>query len=659
MTIAQNFASKLSVALVAAAMILSVAAPAQAQSSDDMQKMINDLLAQVAALQSQLGGTTTTTTTTTTSCDVPMAPLTMGAQGGGVTALQNALIAAGESIPAGATGYFGAQTRTALASWQTKNNISPAAGYYGPVTMAAMKAACVPADDADDEGDMDEDDSSDMDLSGEASLDLFEMEDGTEDEAEEGESDVPVGELTVEFVDGDASISRIDVTIAGFGDANGSDAYDVFETISLWVDGDMVAEIDAADEDEYLDEDDGSIRFNGLDIVAMEDEELDIVVAVSVQNNVDTDDIGDWRITPDAVRYFDADGVATTESGDLVEGDAEFEVVVEGDDESLDVSLSSDSPDSANIAVDSDSDTNDVTIMAMTLEAENNDVELSDLVVRVQTTGESVTDVVDEVMLVLDGQTFKAKAITTTGDLAAAVAAGRSFATSTTAGTVQYYFDIDGDVMIDEDSEIEAEVVVDFNDTNDGANYATGQQIFASVETAELAVWDVEGADTFTPDGSAIGETHTLVDEGLTFDVTSIEAKRVAGTGNTPVDTAEFEVTVEVSAIGDTFYIEDNAGTAFDYTLLRNGTATTTVTVSPTLGGSGVPKNGNRYRIDEGQTETFTFMVTVLPGGDAGARYRVQFDDVDFFTASTGGSAITQTFIPAEDFRTNEVTIVN
>ena len=56
MTIAKDFAAKLAVAFVAVAMVFSsFAASASAQSTEDLQQMINDLLAQVAALQSQTG----------------------------------------------------------------------------------------------------------------------------------------------------------------------------------------------------------------------------------------------------------------------------------------------------------------------------------------------------------------------------------------------------------------------------------------------------------------------------------------------------------------------------------------------------------------------------------------------------------------------------
>jgi hypothetical protein len=67
--------------------------------------------------------------------------LEYGDEGDDVKALQNLLIAQGYSIPAGATGSFYGQTRAALAAYQADHGIVPAAGYFGSMTRAQMKAA--------------------------------------------------------------------------------------------------------------------------------------------------------------------------------------------------------------------------------------------------------------------------------------------------------------------------------------------------------------------------------------------------------------------------------------------------------------------------------------------------------------------------------------
>lgn len=100
---------------------------------------ISDLQAQIAALTAQLsalsGGSSMSATFNTN--------LTVGSTGADVTSLQNWLISKGFSIPAGATGYFGAQTQSALAAYQSSVGISPAAGYFGPITRAKLNAGGV------------------------------------------------------------------------------------------------------------------------------------------------------------------------------------------------------------------------------------------------------------------------------------------------------------------------------------------------------------------------------------------------------------------------------------------------------------------------------------------------------------------------------------
>ncbi len=74
--------------------------------------------------------------------DVPLLPprdLLFGSSGADVKALQQILISLGFNIPAGPTGWFGLQTKTALIAFQQKNSIAPAVGYCGPKTRALLE----------------------------------------------------------------------------------------------------------------------------------------------------------------------------------------------------------------------------------------------------------------------------------------------------------------------------------------------------------------------------------------------------------------------------------------------------------------------------------------------------------------------------------------
>ena len=632
MTIAKDFASKFAVAFVAAAMILTAIAPAvQAAAADDLQTTINDLLAQVADLQAQLGDDTTTTTSA--DCASVAAPLTMGSMGAGVTALQNRLIADGQAIAAGATGYFGAQTKAALAGWQAAHNVAPAVGYYGPLTMAAMDASCTPADDGDDDTTGGGDDNS-SDLSGEASLDNFEINDADDTDVSEGDEEVEIAQVVVEFADGDAEVSRLDLAFTD-GSGLGSDAWDTFDTISLWVDGDMIAEMDASSKDDYLgDEDNGVIRFSDLALVAMEDEEVEISVAATLQDNLDSENLGEWDVTGKALRFFDADGVATTESDeDITDETTTFTIEVAGINEELKFSLGDNNPDSTDIVVDETSSTNGVTVLEYTIKAEDGDITLNELSVAL-VTSDVIGDVVSDIEIDIDGTTYSDDT------------AGATTGTSTT-----YTFDIDGDVTIDDGEEVTVVVMVDFK--RQDTNYLNGTTIQAKVATAQRDATDAEGADdlgTSQFTGTAVGDVHNLVATGILVPVDGVTVS--ADTTGDNDQTGEFSIEFEVTAVEGDFYVAETAGTAVTtgvQYLVELGSGTSTS--SGVLTSTGDEETPGVFTVRDGETETFTLTVTV--DTSATTQARVTLTEVNY-SADTDGDGAEAAYVPtpASDFRT-------
>jgi peptidoglycan hydrolase-like protein with peptidoglycan-binding domain len=81
--------------------------------------------------------------TTVATPPTAVAALIPGASGSHIVALQRALIARGHAIPAGATGYFGSQTKSAVAAFQRAQGWrgSGADGIPGPQTLARLGGA--------------------------------------------------------------------------------------------------------------------------------------------------------------------------------------------------------------------------------------------------------------------------------------------------------------------------------------------------------------------------------------------------------------------------------------------------------------------------------------------------------------------------------------
>lgn len=124
---------------------VAVVAPFAAVADHTTAHTIEQLTVQIAALQAQLlalaGG----------SSSAPAAgkcaftrSLTMGARGDDVTCLQDYLTSTGHfSFSGGSTGYFGSVTKNAVAAWQAANSVSPAVGYFGPISQAKYDSVVV------------------------------------------------------------------------------------------------------------------------------------------------------------------------------------------------------------------------------------------------------------------------------------------------------------------------------------------------------------------------------------------------------------------------------------------------------------------------------------------------------------------------------------
>ena len=122
------------------AMTLSLAVPkAGAVTIDELMAQINALQAQLQQLQGQQTGGATACTFTRS--------LYLGVSDPQVKCLQQYLNGAGYAVSASGAGsvgnetnYYGSRTQAAVAKWQAANSVSPAVGYFGPISRAKYSA---------------------------------------------------------------------------------------------------------------------------------------------------------------------------------------------------------------------------------------------------------------------------------------------------------------------------------------------------------------------------------------------------------------------------------------------------------------------------------------------------------------------------------------
>jgi surface protein len=115
-------------------------------SANDTLSEREELLARIAELQqlivqlqSQVEETMTPGTATAPASCTFTRDLTNGSSGEDVTCLQTYLMSTGDYTYAdGATGYFGQVTKAAVQSWQSKNGVFPAAGYFGSLSRNTL-----------------------------------------------------------------------------------------------------------------------------------------------------------------------------------------------------------------------------------------------------------------------------------------------------------------------------------------------------------------------------------------------------------------------------------------------------------------------------------------------------------------------------------------
>ncbi len=529
--------------------------------------------------------------TTTNQCSSLVRDLTLGSTGSDVVALQTFLETKGYmTMPVGVSkGYFGGLTKSAVAKYQAANAIAPAVGYFGPLTRGKLVSACATTSTP---GNGNNNGNNGGLNGGEASLEKFDLSNGDDSDVEEGAT-AEVAEIEFDVEDGDILIDRIDLRLVADNTNDEKDPWDTFETLRLLVDGKEIAEVDLSDEDEYLNDDEGTIRLSDIDFKIDEGDTAKIVVEIEAQNNVDGADnnLSSWTINveDDGIRATDAEGIQqyVGSDSDVVN----FDVAVKGDGEELNVKSSSEDPGSTNLKVENDEKSDMYDIFAFKLEADESDIEIDTVQVTLDS-NVAVSNLVSDLVLEIDGEEYDDWAFVGTG---------------TTTRVVE--FDIDKDFTLDEGDTVDVVLRAEFKAAN-GTNYNYGATIKGSIASGAI---EGEGADDLTSDGSATGKVHTLA--ASTADITNVSWS-TSKTDSTGVIDFFFTVTAEdddFDVLGSEILDEVN-GT------FTNATGVVSASGKGQLSrvsGDSVTAITGGYQVNEGDTTKFRVRYSVSTPGSA------------------------------------------
>ena len=610
---------------------------ARADTNSNLQVQIAALMAQIAALQAQINGTQTTASF--------YADLTIGSRGTEVTRLQTWLIGKGYVIPAGATGYFGLQTRAAVAAFQAAKGITPAVGYFGPITRSAVNAM-IAADVASGGGSGTPTPTptpSDDLKGGDGSFQNISSLGDIESTVDEGSSENVIG-VSLDARDSDLSIQRADVTLTL--PTNGSSLLTRYVTkVSLVLDGKTLATMNASDASK-----DGRVftmRFSGLNGIVREGDTGDLYVKVTAVSSIDSNDAGDIitvALPTDSIRAINGAGVSDTYGTSVTET---FSVNAASTG-TLSLTEASTNPDDSLVKADSNNTTDDVTVLAFNLKAKNQDATITDLPVGFTVSGTSnVNDVIQTVKLMKGSTVLKSKTVSGTGTYALVT------------------FD-NVDTTIDQDSTDTYKVVATIKKFS--GTFDAGDTLVAST-TGSNSAWDVSDAngDSVTPSSSVTGGTITFTGSAISASLSGTPtATKTVATIAGEADKMDGSTSFKVTAGDDDLYVDSTllqGSTTILSTSSGFGWATTTTSntgtstgYSASLSASNTESGdlaGSYFKIPAGTTRTFTLAATIPTGRDGGT-LGLRITGFNYGTAS--GSMTSVYDFNLDSFKTADVT---
>lgn len=552
--------------------------------------------------------------------------LTIGSMGADVTALQNFLITKGFGIPAGATGYFGAQTQAALARYQAANSIAPAAGYFGPITRSHVNAGSTPTTPAPSNPG----NGSGALKGGEANLTNFDLT-REQSSGNEGEEEVEIATAEFDVDDGDVRVERMDLRVEASNTSLNTQPWRYFDRIAVYADGDEIADQDVDSRSDWSKSGNGyKLSLTGLKHIVREDDTAELTIVADIAGNIDSNDLAQtftFSIDDRGIRAVDAEGIQQYTGEDAETVSFGFGAEENGD---LRISTNSDNPDASILVADESRESGEYEVLVFDLENRDDvDTLITDLTIDVtgMNSGVLASDVIRRATLEIGRDSFN-------GDV---------------NGSTIEFDDMDAEIKGDDEETVSLMIRL--------ARNATSTPIAFSVANANLEAEGVRSGNDAAVSGTASSETHTIAFAGIDVDAVSTSRTVV-----TPGDTASstygtYTIKFDVTGIEDDAYIASTSA------------ATGTVGVIYSIGGNAFDGIDNAlltstarmengyYLIREGKTETFTLTVTLDPS-TAGI-FDVGIDSIRFNDQASLVDSTTYSVASNGDYRADPAYIAN
>jgi hypothetical protein len=645
---------------------------------------VTSIQAQIASLQAQLAAAQGTTGMM--SAMTFTRSLTIGSRGADVTALQTFLIGKGFTIPAGATGYFGGQTKAAVAAYQSAKGIAPAVGYFGPLTMASVNAqggttttttttttstvagcaagAMFSSTTGQSCG------VTTTTTGGTTTTTVLQGAGGSVSNFQTiGASSITMGASGSQQVNGfsftaigsDLNIGRIYYDVVNNTNTGSVRPWVIFQTATLKDgNGNVVATLDATNQANWSQDGTAAttpfnqiyrLSFENINKIVKMNVNQQYYLTLSTQSAIQSGNAGgvyQVYLAAQGLRAVDALGIQEYSSAN---GGTPTSVTVNSSvTGSVTISTGSNNPQTTTVQANSTNTTQNVTVNTFTIQnTGGTNVTLYTLPVQLTGVGGLASTSVST--LLQDVKLYQGTTLLDT----------ESPASSFINGTTINFKNLN--LAIPAGANLSFSVVADISPVGSPAPLANGVGIIVTIpgspNSIGAATPDIEnqGGSIVTTTGASTGNAITFGSNGISLASTPSSAVGVQGVASNGVSgSGTFTFTFNVTAFGQNIYV-GTTSSAFSATLYDNTTGlSTTTTGSAISSGATKSPNGN-YQIGSGQTVPFTVVLTKTSGQNHLFNAVLNSFVYGVTDAATPAGTATATSTAPSTYTTNSVTI--